>query len=315
MEQTFWLKVKDSVLGGLASAFLAYGLHFPGTAVFVVLFIPLPLLILLVRYGFGWGSVGGAVSVAVVTFLAGPLDTLIWILGFLPIITCLGLVIRRRGSLNQAVFSGSLISFVLIYVLLIYSPRLFHADVVGSSLSQLRTWMESAIKTYQDNGGDAAKVGMARELCENTLEYIRITVPALLFSFTLTISWFNYSLVAKYLKRVDWFDGDFAPFTEWKVPDLWIWVFIVSFFLYFAASYLKVTFLTNLSVNLLTTFASIYFMMGMAIAAFFFQKWQRSFFWTVMLLVVIMLEPFLAILVAVLGAFDFWFDFRKLRVV
>jgi hypothetical protein len=31
--------------------------------------------------------------------------------------------------------------------------------------------------------------------------------------------------------------------------------------------------------------------------------------------VVIMLEPFLAILVAVLGAFDFWFDFRKLRVV
>ncbi|HEX9873858.1 MAG TPA: DUF2232 domain-containing protein [Deferrimonas sp.] len=101
-----------------------------------------------------------------------------------------------------------------------------------------------------------------------------------------------------------------VPFHQWRAPELLIWPLIVAGF----ATFLVRGAPQTLGINLLTMVLPVYFLQGLAIVTYFFRK--RGFsplFRAVGYLLIAVLNP-LPLIVAGLGIFDLWADFRKPRI-
>lgn len=92
--------------------------------------------------------------------------------------------------------------------------------------------------------------------------------------------------------------------TKWKAPDHLIWFFIASFFF----NEITVPVLTPVAKNIFTILLVIYFLQGVAIAAFYFSHKNYSSFQKALGYVLLILFPFLP---ASFGLFDLWINFRS----
>ena len=92
--------------------------------------------------------------------------------------------------------------------------------------------------------------------------------------------------------------------TKWKAPDHLIWFFIASFFF----NEITVPIVTPVARNIFTILLAIYFLHGVAIAAFYFSHKNYTSFQKALGYVLLVLFPFLP---ASFGLFDLWINFRS----
>jgi uncharacterized protein YybS (DUF2232 family) len=100
------------------------------------------------------------------------------------------------------------------------------------------------------------------------------------------------------------------PFPLWKIPEHLIWLLIAGGF----GSLLLDGWIQVAAWNLLAVALPLYFLQGMAVVSYFFLRkgispLMRGFGYLVLLVV----NPF-QLLVAGIGVFDLWVDFRKPRI-
>ncbi len=100
-----------------------------------------------------------------------------------------------------------------------------------------------------------------------------------------------------------------VPFDQWKVPETWIWALILA-----GVGVLLFSGLPAIAArNLLVVMLAVYFLQGLAIMRFFFRTRRVSpVMRTLAYVLLATLNPLQA-LVAGLGVFDLWVDFRKPR--
>ncbi|PLX79586.1 MAG: hypothetical protein C0614_07690 [Desulfuromonas sp.] len=100
------------------------------------------------------------------------------------------------------------------------------------------------------------------------------------------------------------------PFAQWKAPEPLIWLMILGGFGVFLADGLWQV----AAMNVLVIIVPIYFLQGLAIIdSFFRRKAFTPLFRTIGYLLVLLVNP-LPLMVACLGVFDLWIDFRKPRI-
>jgi uncharacterized protein YybS (DUF2232 family) len=98
-------------------------------------------------------------------------------------------------------------------------------------------------------------------------------------------------------------------FDQWKVPELWIWGLILSG----VGMLLADGILAMAAFNLLVVMLGLYFLQGLAIVRYFFRTRRVSpLLRTLGYVLLATLNP-LPVLVAGIGVFDLWIDFRKPR--
>jgi len=99
------------------------------------------------------------------------------------------------------------------------------------------------------------------------------------------------------------------PFEEWKVPELLIWGLIVAG----GGVLLADGMVSVVALNLLVVMLPLYFLQGLAIVRYFFRSRRVSpLLRTLGYVLLATLNP-LPVLVAGIGVFDLWIDFRKPR--
>ncbi len=101
-----------------------------------------------------------------------------------------------------------------------------------------------------------------------------------------------------------------VSFHLWRVPEMLIWPLIAAGF----ATIFTRGAPQTVGINLLTMVLPVYFLQGLAIVTYFFRKRGYSpLFRAVGYLLIAVLNP-LPLIVAGLGVFDLWADFRKPRI-
>jgi uncharacterized protein YybS (DUF2232 family) len=99
------------------------------------------------------------------------------------------------------------------------------------------------------------------------------------------------------------------PFTSFRVPDLLIWPLIVAGFSMLATTPL----ITTPALNVLAVLAVLYFCQGLAVLLTMIARTSYAGVLKMMLIAVLLLQPYLAPVVAFIGIFDLWGDFRTPR--
>ena len=97
-----------------------------------------------------------------------------------------------------------------------------------------------------------------------------------------------------------------GEFTRFKNPEQLVWVLIVAGFALLVPNRL----LTTAALNVLVVAVALYFVQGMAIISQFYTRFTVPRFVRFLFYLVLALQPYLAIMVAMLGIFDLWGDFR-----
>jgi uncharacterized protein YybS (DUF2232 family) len=100
-----------------------------------------------------------------------------------------------------------------------------------------------------------------------------------------------------------------APF-RWELPEFLVWAFIGSGVLYLTG----LPWLYEIGVNGLIVLVGLYFLQGLSIAVFLFDRFKLPKFLATLSVVLLVFQPFFTLLVAGLGLFDVWFAFRRLSL-
>ena len=117
-------------------------------------------------------------------------------------------------------------------------------------------------------------------------------------------TWFTNRFVSSHRRTV------MKPeFSVWIFPDRLVWGGILGGFLMVT----RISSLVTIGINVVTLLLAVYFLQGMAIVSFYFKKKKVPLGFRVIGYTMIGLIQFFLILVAALGLFDIWADFRNLR--
>jgi uncharacterized protein YybS (DUF2232 family) len=133
-------------------------------------------------------------------------------------------------------------------------------------------------------------------------------LPSLAAAATLFVAWTNLIAVRPIMQRSGLACPDFGRLNHWRAPDTLIWGVIGCGLIML----LPATGVRLVGVNGLLVLLTVYFIQGIAIVSFFFEKKKFPRTIRIVLYTMIAIQQFFLLLVICIGLFDMWINFRKI---
>jgi uncharacterized protein YybS (DUF2232 family) len=305
------LTKKDLFAGVVTTlvAFLAV-LLVPVAGMFISIFVPLPTLLSVYRFGHpaGYWIPGSVLMLGVPLLLAlgaavdSPYLAVLLLLGGL-----VGEGMRRRWSMDKTMgiaagvaFWGGAMAFWAVNDAL-------NAQYWSSLEAELRKSVEAALQVYRNAGVEFDQQATLDAIQKMIPRLIRM-LPGATFVLILLITWLN-TLVAHRFCTVRGIPlPAWPPWSHWKAPEPLVWLVIA------AGTLLLLPFdgLALVAANLLLGLGAIYLFQGLAIAVFYLHRWNVPRLLRGMIYVLLLVQQFAPLLLMLLGLFDMWFNFRRL---
>lgn len=289
---------------------LASGSLFPILGVLLSLLTPLPFVLLRLRHG----ALGLLLSLALTTLALGGLTSERQGLAFLvefglpAILLAEGL---RRASRPEVMVTGvaALLTLGGVGVLVLASDQWAHPlTAVSQHVEALLSDMEAFTARMGLSGeGPQPLYGSVAKL----RTFLLMAFPGLFFAGSLLTASGYVLLLRTLIQRWPTQLGRFTPQPfRWELPELLVWAFIGAGVLYLTG----LPWLQATGLNVLIILLGLYFLQGLSIAAFLFQRFHLPRVLAALSVLLLLFQPFLTLLVAGVGLFDVWFAFRRLSV-
>jgi hypothetical protein len=219
---------------------------------------------------------------------------------YLSLIGC-GILLGRyvqRHNIGLAV----LVPTGLIFFLFMLSIFVVASSEGGSLSAVISRWvgniMNQVAAVYETmlSPSEMMQFKMSRAAIEARIIKIFPAIMATTFAF---VMWLNLIILSGIRKDV--------VLRAWKCPD---WV-VGGFILAGVFTIIPLNTVNAIGLNLLIVISYAYFYQGLAIIASFMaeRNWAKMFRWVIYIL--ILSQIYIMIIIAALGLFDTWFDFRK----
>ena len=206
-----------------------------------------------------------------------------------------------------SVGASFLLGGVLIYLFLLAK------DINLSSFmtEQITQSMNSSMDAYRQMGISNSEIDNIKLYSEKLASVFIGSIPAwMIVSSTIGVL-LNYVLVKmvwnKYVGNSIYFES--ADLEKWSANEYLIWLFIFSgIMLLIPAKDLNTIGLNSLIISLM-----VYFFQGIAVIIFYMKKKTFPLFLKIIIYGLIIIQPLLLLFVILIGVFDTWADFRKLK--
>lgn len=298
--------VLDLIKGSVATLalFLAY-VMFPLLGMLPGVFVPFPVIYYTLKRGRLTGVAVVAVTTVVLALLADSATLLLYFLqcGVISLALPAFLAAGKRGGRSIA-YSVAINLGALLLLAAIYGTTQ-GVDLHALVLKGIQASISQTTALYEKAGVKGEDLKSLQQGMEQAGVMIGRVYPALVAISLAVIAGLNLLLLRKVFARLPEPPalGDFKRF---KNPEQLVWVLIAAGF----ATLLPSSHVTTAALNVLIVTLSLYFIQGMAIIAHFFNSFAVPRFMRVIFYVLLTLQPYLAVPVAVLGVFDIWGDFR-----
>jgi uncharacterized protein YybS (DUF2232 family) len=175
------------------------------------------------------------------------------------------------------------------------------SDYIGKNL-------EMTLVLYKSMGMPEENIRVISEAMAS-IKYVLIRILPSLFAAGLLISsWLTLLLAKITLKREKTLYPVFGPLNIWKAPDNLVWGVIGCALMIV----LPVGALKMLGLNGMIIFLVIYFFQGIAVVSFYFETKRVPFALKILLYSIIFIQQIFVLVIAGLGFFDIWLNFRRL---
>lgn len=284
----------------------------PLEGIVLTILIPLPLLVLAVKYP--WRYVVGLVGIETGgLWLLEGWQALFFLsqYGLVPLVIAGAL--RRGYSPAQTIVSSVLLPLGVGSVLLI-----IYSLVTQQPFPLLLTnYLEHILHAVQEQFQVAERAqGVEGEHLSAVVEVLPRLVwamfPAMLVIHHLCTNVLNYVLARSYCARSrPPVRLDSEALTCWRASDYLVWVFLASG----TALLLPVALISTIGLNVFLLTLAIYLLQGVAIGVFWGRRvpFPSGVRWFLVLIALLVAGPLCVVLCIAAGLFDLWVDFRRLR--
>ncbi len=292
----------------VAVGLLASGSFLPVLGVFLSLLSPLPFVLLRLRHGFPALALALALTALALGGFSSGIHGIVFLLEFGLPATLLAEGLRR-GSRPELLVTAvaALLTLGGMGALVLISEEW------TEPLTALRHHVEALLT---DMEALTARIGLPSEgpfppygSSPRFRSFLLMAFPGLFFAGSLLTTSAYLGFVRFLTLRLPSVLSGLAagPF-RWQLPEPLVWVFIAGGVLYL----LGFRWLQTVGLNLLIILVGLYFLQGLSIAAFLFQRFHLPRALAALSVFLLFFQPFLALLVAGVGLFDVWFAFRQL---
>lgn len=279
----------------------------PILSMFAIVFVPLPILFYRSKLGRRIGAIIPIGSILIMAVLYGGIgyDILVF-LELMLIGYVLADCFERKFSIEKSVACTCLA--VMISGV---AGLMFHGNLTGIRIGEMvAAHMDQSltifIQLYEEMGAPEESL---RILTDKRAEFhymmVRI-LPGFTMVFVLVVTWITLLIGRPLLKARKLPCPDYGPLNTWRVPEYLVWGAIGSVLAVMVGD----NTLTIFGMNALIVLIMIYFLGGIAIVSFYFEKFRVPFI--VRLFLYIFLMQGAVFIVVGLGFFDMWLNFRKL---
>jgi uncharacterized protein YybS (DUF2232 family) len=141
-------------------------------------------------------------------------------------------------------------------------------------------------------------------------EFLPRVLPGLLATSVIITVWLNMLIVNYLLFRFKPEKTAWPKFSQWQLPEKLVWLVITAAMLLMVGSGK----LQNAGYSLAVTAAILYCLQGLAVFIHFLDRWKVPGYLRVILYVILAVQSYGLLLLAMLGLADIWIDFRRLAL-
>jgi uncharacterized protein YybS (DUF2232 family) len=301
-----YIRLKASLLGVVGSfiLFAAY-LAVPPLGFFSGILAPFPAAYNRLIHGRGSSLIVILGSTAAITALFGIFAGCLY-LGMCGMIGFIMPELLLRGvSGSRALFWTTVANLVIFSVGFIVYSTMSGTNLQQLISAEISDSVKQAVAIYEKAGVKGEELELLKRSMATGGELMQRLYPALVTAMLIVIAGCNLVLLKKSTVKstVQVPIGDFSAFRN---PDLLVWVLIVTGF----SLLLPVSPITTPALNMLLIITLLYFFQGMAVVTALVRRSSVSAFVRIALYALLIIQPYLLALVAGIGLFDLWVDFR-----
>lgn len=299
--------VESALLVAIATLFCVLDAYVP---VFALVY-PLPIVILVVRWGLRTGIWATVVTIAATSMFVGPFQgllvfTKVGIIG----ITLAQCIRKQLSPVKTLAITSVAVAVSMAFVVG------FNLLIGGFGIEE--TWelmqksMDSALEFYRRMGISEAEISRMETYLSQLTETARIVLPASLFMVVVTIAGFNYLMARLILGKLGHKLVELKPFSKWRLSWHYGWGYVGGLILVILGQLMVAPLVSKIGTNIMSLFGMIFLVQGTAIAWYFFDKYKLRPIVRWLIIIFVVLNPTLLQILSWAGVFDAWLDFRKL---
>ncbi|MBN1625750.1 MAG: YybS family protein [Deltaproteobacteria bacterium] len=291
---------------------LSISVWMPVIGPFFSLIIPLPFIFYFYRLEIKEGLINGVIILFIV-WLTGKVTGHPYMFLICLEFGIVGLVVselfKRRLSIGATVFWGTAAMLFMGAIFLFLTGMSEGSGPFDMILGYLKAGLDQTVGIYEQSGIEQEKLEQIRQALDLLGRLIARIFPALVIVSTGLVIWLNVILSRPVFRlgRLDYPPSGDAD--RWRAPEFLVWGIIVSGF----ALFLPSTGIKFVAENLLVVLSVIYVFHGLSVLMFFFNKYRIPGWARAGIYFLILLQQAFLVMLAFVGLFDQWADFRKIH--
>ena len=219
-------------------------------------------------------------------------------------------MILRQDNMDKTIFLATLLPMSATALVFFAISPISIGDLYVSLLEKTNLMLGETINAYKSAGVPAEQTEMLSQNMDETAMWIVKLIPSTSIIGYLFLSLTNYYAYKRIQRKFPYLPPTInSVLSKWYPPDKTVYVLIVGAL----AAFMFNGVLESIGVNMVLILISLYSLAGMAVVQFFMEKYNVVLFLRLLAYSLIIVQPFFLSMVAGLGLFDLWFDFRKIR--
>ena len=302
---------EGGLLTALAVVFALLALNLPVLGVVVMFLYPLPLLVLTYKQGLKTGLLSMLATFFLLAMLIDPVLALRFTVGSLIASLVIGIGFRAQKPATYILLTGlvaELISIVLGFLLVFAITGI---NPIDSQVQLMQETMQEALAINESLGLSQEDLAQQQQGTELILDILGIILPSGLIFAGLLATWLNYLIGGQIIKRLGGEVPSLPPFGTWKLPSAIALVFGFSLLAIYWGSSRDLTLLYEAGINGFIISLIFGFIQGANMLKALFIRFNIANFIYIFALIFVMLNPFLAQIVAFAGLIDMLFNYTQ----
>jgi uncharacterized protein YybS (DUF2232 family) len=301
---------KDIATGVMAVlAIFSLSVFLPIVGFIFSLFIPLPIIFYRAKLGRPRGASVPLIAIVLMAFVFGGLSIdLLFFAGLMLLGFVMGEMFEKPASVEATIGATSAIVIGAGLVGLLFYSLASQTSILALVSAYVATNLELSLKLYEGIGIPQESIDMIVNASDR-IQYVLVRImPAIMAASTLFVAWINLIAVRPLMLSRGMVFPDFGRLNHWRAPDPLIWGVIVCGVVMLTPA----TGIRLLGINGLLVLLTVYFIQGIAILSFYFEKKGLPRFVRVVLYTMIAFQQLFLLIVIGIGLFDMWVNFRKI---
>jgi len=313
MEERRPILVREFALGvGITALFFILLALSPALELATGFVTPLPIAYFYTRLGRPQGLLYFASSVFVAWFslqYAGVEGNI----SFFVVIGALGILLpefmRRNWGIEKTVMASVASVLTLAFALLLYYSWRLATPAMQLIETHIHESLQYSIKFYAEFGMSSEQIESIKENVPEITKTILGLLPSMVVVSASFLAWINVLMMRFLFQKTQTPCPDYGDLARWKIPDWLVWFVIASG----GMTLLPLPEIKLVGFNGLIIFLFVYLLQGFSIVHFFFKKKSVPRFLRTIFYLFLFVYQTLLLVVATVGLFDIWIDFRKMN--